>query len=163
MYLGSAGSRKGNGVCLQSQPGEPERKLLPTILLVDSDLGFIFWLGQALDAAGCWALPAKDVASALELISGHRLAVDILVISPLLSDAFAFISQLRQSRPALRVIAATPADWEKFPPLTEVDAVIRKPSHLTVLALSQWINLIRDFMGGSGAGGGRAFKLREIG
>lgn len=123
----------------------------------------MFWLGQALDSAGAWALPAKNVHSANELIAEHRLAVDILVINPLLPDAFAFISQLRQSRPALHVIAAIPSDWEKLPPLTEVDAVIKKPNHLTVLALLQWINLIRDFLGASGTGSGQASKLANNG
>lgn len=147
----------------QGEPREPERKLRATIFLVDSDLGFVFWLGQALDSAGCWALPAKDVSSAVELLTEYRLAVDILVINPFLPDAFSFISQLRLSQPALHVIAAIPTDWEKFPPLTGVDAVIRKPNHLTVLALLQWINLIRDFLAESSAASGQVIKIRQSG
>lgn len=89
--------------------------------------------------------------------------MDILVIDPLLPDAFAFISQLRQSLPALNVIAAIPTHWEKFPPLTEVDAVIRKPNHLTVLALLQWIDLIRDFLSASSADSSQSFKSARNG
>jgi DNA-binding NtrC family response regulator len=123
---------------------EPERKSGATILLVDPDLGFVFWLGQALDSAGYNALPAESVRSAQELIREHKVAVDILVIDPLLPDAFAFISHLRQSRPAFKVVAVIPEDWEKLTPMTKVDAFQRKPENLTAMASLQWINLIQN-------------------
>jgi response regulator RpfG family c-di-GMP phosphodiesterase len=114
-----------------------------TILLVDPDLGFVFWLGQALDLAGYNAIPAKSVRSASDLIQQHRLVVHILVIDPFLPDAFAFISRLRQSHINLHVVAAIPEDWEDLPPMTEVDATIRKPRHLTATATLPWINLVQ--------------------
>lgn len=114
-----------------------------TILLVDPDLGFVFWLGQALDLAGYNAIPAKSVRSASDLIQQHKLVVHILVIDPFLPDAFAFISRLRQSHVNLHVIAAIPEDWEDLPPMTEVDATIRKPRHLTAVATLPWINLVQ--------------------
>ena len=39
-----------------------------SILIVDSDLGFVFWLGRALHDAGYEALPAKDVPEATAII-----------------------------------------------------------------------------------------------
>ena len=116
-----------------------------TILLVDSDLGFIFWLGQALDAAGYTAVPAVNVASAAELIQEHRLSVETLVIDPFLPDAFQLISALRQSHPDLHVVAAIPDDWRTFPSLPEIDAILRKPQRLTGAALIQWLQVIQEF------------------
>ena len=43
-----------------------------TILIVDSDLGFVFWLGRALHDAGYEALPAKDVPEATAIIENSR-------------------------------------------------------------------------------------------
>lgn len=106
-------------------------------------MGFVFWLGQALDLAGYNAIPAKSVRNANELLHEHKLLVDILVIDPFLPDAFAFIAQLQQTRTDLRVIAAIPEDWENLPPMTEVDAAIRKPRHLTAIATLPWISLIQ--------------------
>jgi len=123
---------------------ESERKLRATVLLVDSDLGFVFWLGHALDSAGYTAVPAQCTKAARELIQKHRIPVDILVIDPLLPDAFPFIFQLRQSQRSVAVVAAIAEDWEELPPMTEVDAVIRKPRRLTLMAAVQWINLIQD-------------------
>lgn len=116
-----------------------------TILLVDSDLGFIFWLGQALDAAGYSAVPAVNVASAAELIQEHRLSVETLIIDPFLPDAFPFISHLRQLHPDLHVVAAIPDDWRSFPPLPEIDTILRKPQRLTGTSLIQWLKVIQDF------------------
>lgn len=102
-------------------------------------------MGQALDSAGYNAVPAKEIHPANELIRVHKIAVDILVIDPLLPDAFSFISALRQSQPQVRVVAAVPEDWEDLPPMTEVDAWLRKPRHLTLAATLPWVKLIQNF------------------
>lgn len=115
-----------------------------TILLLDSDLGFTFWLGHALDAAGYSAIPAKDVRAASGLICEHRLSIDTLVIDPFLADVFPFVAWLRQSQPGLNVVAAFPDDWGVLPAMSEVTAVIRKPHHLSVVASIQWVNLIQN-------------------
>jgi hypothetical protein len=106
-------------------------------------LGFVFWLGQTLDSAGYTALPAKSTQAARRLIEEHRIPVDILVIDPLLADAFQFISGLKHFRHALAVVAAIPEDWDILPPMSEVDAVIRKPRRLNAVAAIQWLNLIQ--------------------
>jgi hypothetical protein len=128
----------------------PEGKRRPTILLVDSDLGFIFCLGQALEAAGYSAIPAKDVQSAYELITEHRLSIDTVVIDPFVPNAFAFTTWLRRLRPGLKVIVALPEDWGSLPTMTGVDAVMRKPPLLTAVATLQWIGLIQNLSSSSG-------------
>jgi len=75
-----------------------------TILIVDDDLGFVFWLGRVLDDAGYAAFPAKSVADASSLIVQCRLVVDLLIINSALAGASAFIKELGNSRPALEVL-----------------------------------------------------------
>jgi CheY-like chemotaxis protein len=138
----------GSFVCQRESPLNVSvrtgKEARTTILLVDPDLGFVFWLGQAVDSAGYHAVPAKSVRNACELIQEHNLSVDILVIDPFLPNAFAFISHLRKSHTDLHVIAAIPEDWESLPPMTEVDATIRKPRHLTAVAILPWISLVQS-------------------
>ena len=134
----------------RAQTAGTGKELRDTILLVDSDLGFVFWLGQALDAAGYNAIPALNVPSAEELIHNHKLSLDTLVIDPFLPDAFPFISRHRQSVPKLNVVAAIPEDWGTFPHLPDVDAILRKPQRLNGIALFQWLNLIQSFFSPSG-------------
>ena len=104
----------------------------------------MFWLGHSLDSAGYSTVPAQSSRDALQLIQEHKLTIEILVIDPLLPDAFPFISRLRQSQRSLRVVAAIPEDWHELPPMDEVDAVIRKPHHFNSVATLAWIKLIQS-------------------
>jgi hypothetical protein len=125
----------------------------PSILIVDADLGFTFWLGQALDAIGCTALPANAIAPAQELVRAHRLRVDVLVIDPFVLDAFLFVAYLRKTQPGLQVVAAIPEEWEKsWPPIPEFDAAIRKPRHFTAAARMEWVDLIRGLQAAATGG-----------
>jgi DNA-binding response OmpR family regulator len=106
-------------------------------------LGFVFWLGQALDSAGYNAIPAQNIRAANELIRKHKLLVDVLVFDPVLPDAFAFIQRLRQSQRHTRIVAAVPEDWADLPPMSGVDTWLRKPHRFTLMATLPWIKLIQ--------------------
>jgi len=99
-----------------------------------------------LDAAGHTSVPAQDPDVAAALIRDHKLPVDILIIDPFLPGAFEFISQLRGSRPRLKVLASIPTDYDRLPPLAEVDAVFRKPHRFTSLEMVQWMDLVQSLL-----------------
>src|SRR5260370_6183096 len=48
----------------------PSTEVTPTrtVLIVDRELGFVFWLSQALDEAGYRAFPAKSIPDANNLL-----------------------------------------------------------------------------------------------
>ena len=78
------------------------------VLIVDSDLGFVFWLGQALDAAGYDTLPAKGITEANSLLSELNVKIDVLILRRSLRGAEEFASDLRYSQNGqLRTIALT--------------------------------------------------------
>ena len=132
---------------------EPERDgCRDTILLIDPDLGFIFWLGQALDAAGYSAIPAVNTGAARELIEEHRLLIEILVINPLIDDAAPFITWLKETRAGLKTIAAIPGDAENYLSVPDFDAVIHKPDSLSKMAVTQWLNIIQSLRFDAGPG-----------
>src|SRR5882724_4454329 len=58
-----------------------------SVLIVDRDLGFVFWLGRALDDAGYQALPAKGIGDATELLGHMNLEIDLLIVSPSMPGA----------------------------------------------------------------------------
>jgi hypothetical protein len=124
---------------------EPERDgANTTILLVDADLGFVFWLGQVLDLVDHNALPAKNIRAADELIQQHKASVDVLVINPLLPNAQTFISNLRQSLRRLKVLAVIPGGCEGLSSLPQIEARKEKPRHFTKAAALEWVNLIHS-------------------
>jgi len=118
---------------------------LKTILIVDRDLGFVFWLGQILDAAGYVAVPAKGVANAAEIVVKLRLSVDVLV-APMDEDGLhEFVERLRCSSPDLHVVAL--ANEEDPAGATPPPGAVwkRKPQHRDEAAKSEWLGLIRGF------------------
>jgi len=113
------------------------------ILLVDSDLGFTFWLGQLLDEAGYEAFPAKSIADAIQLLDQLKFQIDLLVLNPALEGAVSFAAVLRHSQPHIKIVAVhdpkLPGDW------LEMDGSRPKTHRSDEAARSEWLNFIRTF------------------
>jgi hypothetical protein len=117
---------------------------LKTILIVDRDLGFVFWLGQILDAAGYVAVPAKGVADAAEIVVTLRLPVDVLIAPAVESGVGEFVEKLRFTSPDLQVVALASeedAAWAMPPPRAVWK---RKPRYRDEATRSEWLNLIHN-------------------
>lgn len=117
---------------------------MKTILIVDRDLGFVFWLGQILDAAGYVAVPAKGVVDAAEIVATLRLPVDVLIAPPAERGIREFVEKLRFSSADLQVVAlATEEDpaWAMPPPGA---AWKRRPRRRDEATKSEWLDLLRD-------------------
>jgi len=97
-----------------------------TTLIVDSDLGFVFWLGQGLDLIGYAAFPARSVPAAQKLLEEFKIIVNLLIINPALADCDGFIQTLRGANRRVDVIAMYDheADLHRLP---DVDLRCRKP------------------------------------
>ncbi len=56
-----------------------------TVLIVDDDLAFLWWLGEVFAEAGYQAAPALDCRQALVLLKQLDLDLDLLVVNPKLA------------------------------------------------------------------------------
>jgi len=113
-----------------------------TILIVDKDLGFVFWLGQILDAAGYTALPAKGVADATEIVSTLRLSIDILVAPQSEPNLHGLVERLRVTSPNLQVVAVA-GERDQAIAGDRFDAVWKRgPCRRDAAAKSEWLDLI---------------------
>jgi len=113
------------------------------ILLVDSDLGFTFWLGQLLDQAGYEAFPAKSIADAIQLLDQLKFQIDLLLLNPTLEGATSLASVLRQSQPHIRIVAVH--DPDVYVDCSEMDASHPKTLSADDSARGEWLNFIRMF------------------
>ena len=114
-----------------------------TVIIVENDLGFAFWLGHTLDGAGYNALPAVSVAAANSLVAELGIAVDLVVINACVADAASFISNLRAARPACRVIALV--DNPDDPPASSpyADLVEHRPAYIDAGSQADWLDTVR--------------------
>jgi DNA-binding NtrC family response regulator len=114
-----------------------------TVLLVDDNLGFAFWLGQALDRAGYETWPARSVPAAESLLEEVPLAVDLLVINASLPSAPAFASNLGRARTDFKVIAVYEEAADAATSFPQAAAVHQKPQTIDVAAKLEWVQLVR--------------------
>lgn len=112
------------------------------ILLVDTDLRFLFWLGSALDHAGYNAFPARTVSDAIALLRELHLMVEVLMVNCALPGAADLIARVRFSQKRLKVISLVE---EELPVLTAgVDAVCTKPVETNERAKGQLVRFVEQ-------------------
>jgi DNA-binding response OmpR family regulator len=120
---------------------------MKNILIVENDLGFIFWLGGALVAADYQPWPACSVSDATELIEKAALPIDLLIVDPSLPGVSKLIAMLRDSQAKLKVIALGAEGKTK---LTGINAWLRKPGPTQEPAKQEqgWLRAVKDvFLG----------------
>jgi len=115
-----------------------------TVLIVDRDLGFVFWLGQLLDAAGSVAIPAKGIPEAIELIDMLHLPVDVLVAPPGELGLREFVERLRFISPELQVIALASEEDPTWAMPLPGSVWKRKPRQRNEAAKTEWLDLIHE-------------------
>ena len=116
-----------------------------TVLIIDNDLGFIFWLGQILNDAGYAALPAKSASEAVHLMSENNIEADLLIINPSLSGVVRLAEELRRSRPGIKVVASTSVE-DQTCDLRGVDHFLLKPVRADEALRQIWLQTIRRLL-----------------
>jgi ActR/RegA family two-component response regulator len=120
-----------------------------TVLVIDQDLGFVFWIARALDAMHYFAVPARSVPDAALLIMQLDLKkVDLLMINLELSGGSDFISAMHRSRPDILVIGIVD-DLLKPIKRTGVDVVRPRPVGVDEAVQIEWMEWIENFLAGS--------------
>lgn len=114
---------------------------MTNVLLVDSDLGFTFWLGQLLDEANYEAFPAKNIADAIQLLDQLKFPIDLLVLNPAMEGASSFAAVLRHAHPQVKIVAVY--DPEIPGERVEMDASRAKTPRVDAAARAEWLNFFR--------------------
>lgn len=127
----------------QHRPGG--RQSLKTVLIVDGDLGFAFWLGHLLDAAGYLAMPAKSVSDAAKLVVQLNLAVDALVINLAVPGSVDFIATSQRSNSDLRVVGVL-NDSVEVANVPRVHAIHFKGTVLDEQAKADWLHCVQGVL-----------------
>jgi len=119
-----------------------DTKHIPTVLIVDGDLGFVFWLGQGLDGAGYQALPAKSCEAADDLLNQLDVEIDLLILGNSCAGARAFADRLRRSQRFLKVIVTVGDFEEPSPAFLRADAALHRFSCRDEASRHEWLETI---------------------
>jgi hypothetical protein len=111
----------------------------PIALIVDDDVGLIFWLGEILGQAGWNVVPALNCRQAVSLAGMWDLYVDLLVVNPTLSGVLEMVETLsRVHRPMIVVIRDPNGE-----PGIQADATIERPDMRASISSAEWAERVR--------------------
>ena len=105
----------------------PQNDEPPTILLMDSDLGFMFALSHELSRRRIAAFPSRTVAEAESLQEQFQLEVAALVIDCGRPRACAFADGIARQHPGVQLIALVSERHRCAPCATRLAAQFRDP------------------------------------
>jgi hypothetical protein len=117
---------------------EPVRS--PLVLIVDEDLGFVWWLSAIFSKAGCQVVPALNARDTASMTSELDLDVDVLVVNPALAGVSEMIESLSRSRSPKIV---TIHEHDRQADAVYADATLERPSGLGVISQQDWLGCVR--------------------
>ena len=107
------------------------------ILIVDKNLGFLYWLGETLAEANHQPWPASSIAEADAILKARRTQrLDMLIVDPSLKGAPQFINRVRRGHPDLKVLAVDPLNDTQ---VRGVNAWRARPQTANTSARQQWL------------------------
>jgi hypothetical protein len=139
----------GEAIAQAAQRKRISNKVNTIVLLIDSDLGFVFWLGQTLAEVGYEAIPAKSIPDALKLVAELQLPVALLILRDSLPGAADLIAILQYAQKDLKVIL-TVEDGDA-PKRLNADAQYRRPHQINENSKMGWLQVIQKVLWEQGA------------
>jgi hypothetical protein len=115
------------------------------ILIIDNNLGFIFWLGAVLIDAGYQPWPACSASDAISVTGGKAsVRLDLLIVNAHLPGISNVIAHFRSIQQNLRVMALGPQDET----LLGVNAWHSTPSFSDDSAKQKFARAVKQMSGG---------------
>jgi hypothetical protein len=117
---------------------------MKNILIVDNDLGFIFWLGAALIGAGYRAWPACSPSEAISIVDRIPLTrLDLAIVNASLPGVSKLIAHFRRTQAHLSVMAVGP-QGRALPGVSYFQAT---PGLIDDAAKQEWVRAVKRMSG----------------
>ena len=127
------------------QPGEMvASRSGPIVLIVDDDLGFVWWLGEILTEVGCCSLPALSCKQARTLMK-EGYSLDLMLINPDLRGASALVSTLGPRNANVPVVAIRTGS-ERAGGAADQDTTLERPSASDQISRAEWLRKVRKLL-----------------
>lgn len=118
----------------------------PTALIVDDDLGFVYWLGERFHEVGYRPVPALNVRQAVSFIKELDLKITVVVVNPGLPGVRRFIKTLNQTQSSLVkiILICDPC----VPTTVEIraHAIVERPSGWEPASRHEWLRKLRRIL-----------------
>lgn len=123
----------------------PELRGGGTVLVVDKDIAFAWWLGEVFGDAGCYVVPALNCRQALQMVKRLRMKVDIVAGNPGLPGFSKMIRSLSGSRRPVKIIAIV-NEGDDAAVTAQGDATLERPSGTSVISRQEWVRRVQEIL-----------------
>lgn len=115
-------------------------------LIVDDDLGFVWWLGDRFHEAGYRTVPALDARQASSIVKELNLKIDVVVVNPALRGVQRLINTLShaESPPLKIIVIRDPTPSRTI--LIRADGILERPSGWGPASRHEWLRKLRRIL-----------------
>jgi hypothetical protein len=117
-----------------------------SVLIIDNDLGSVFWLGHVLEAAGYDAFPARSLSDANLLLKELCVWVDLLIVRASIPGVAAFLGELRANQGIVRTLGLLEETEELKELAFPMNAWFRKPLFTDETAQLDYLDVISQVL-----------------
>lgn len=128
-----------NRTAFQTEHGKVSKPSTgPTVLIVDDDLGLIWWLGDMFHEAGYRPVPALSARQALSFVEELNLKVAVVVVNPELLGVRRMIKTLNHSDRNHVGIILVSDSRDSTTDTIRAHAILDRPSGLELPSRQEW-------------------------
>lgn len=117
-----------------------------SLLIVDSDVGFLWWLGELFAEAGYHAVPALNCSQGLAAVKKFHIPIDLLVVNPALTGVGRLVTSLEHPGRDLRIVLIREGPIGLKYPGFRYDATLTRPSGWEPISRTDWLRKLRTLM-----------------
>jgi DNA-binding NtrC family response regulator len=115
---------------------------VPTVLILDDDLGFVWWLGEIFRELGYNAVPALSSSQALSMIKAWDLRVDLAVLNPDLPGISPMIKAIERAHLAPKIVMIGEPTRGAMGRLA-IHGTLERPSGQEPTSRQEWLTKIK--------------------
>ena len=117
----------------------------PTVLILDRDLGFLFWLGGIFSEAGCQVVPALDCAQAVSTVRELDLTFDLVVLNPAFEQVQQALNVLSAQGAKPKIVVISDEKVDAIGP-NPVDASLNRPRGSQDISHQEWLQRVQHVL-----------------
>ena len=115
-----------------------------TVLVVDKDIAFAWWLGEVFGQAGCYVAPALNCRQGLQMVKRLQLKVDVVAANPGLPGFSKMMRSLSVRRP-VKIIAIV-NEGDEAAAVGQAEATLKRPSGASLISGPEWVERVQHIL-----------------
>lgn len=116
-----------------------------TVLIVDNDFGFVFWMGEIFTEAGCHVVPALDCTEAISITKELNLKIDLVVVDQQLPGVSDMIRTLQGPNRLVKIIVIQDRHIQAIRTIP-AQAILARPSSREPISHGEWVDRVRKIL-----------------